>query len=127
MTASAFPNAQFDAVVLDAGQEVDPATGSFTVTLAVESAGADLLPGMSGTAWLGAGDARQAVLLPDSAVVESAGIYLGFVKVGPEAFETRTLKLGSRSDLAWEVLDGVRAGERVVTDGTYALRSLAGR
>ncbi len=127
VTASAFPNAQFDAVVLDAGQEVDPATGSFTVTLAVESAGADLLPGMSGTAWLGAGDARQAVLLPDSAVVESAGIYLGFVKVGPEAFETRTLKLGSRSDLAWEVLDGVRAGERVVTDGTYALRSLAGR
>jgi len=127
VTALAVSNAQFDAVVLDAGQEVDPATGSFTVTLAVESAGAGLLPGMSGTAWLGAGDARQAVLLPDSAVVESAGIYLGFVKVGPEAFETRTLKLGARSDRVWEVLDGVRAGERVVTDGTYALRSLAGR
>lgn len=129
VTASALPDAQFDAVVLDAGQEVDPATGSFTVTLAVESTGegAGLRPGMSGTAWLGAGDARPALLLPDSAVVESAGIYLGFVKVGPEAFETRTLKLGSRSDRVWEVLDGVRAGERVVTDGTYALRSLTGR
>jgi multidrug efflux pump subunit AcrA (membrane-fusion protein) len=82
---------------------------------------------MSGTAWLGAGDARPAVVLPDSAVVESAGTYLAFVKVGPEAFEARTLKVGARSDAVWEILDGVRAGERVVTDGTYALRSLAGR
>lgn len=129
VTASALPDAQFDAVVLDAGQEADPATGSFTVTLAVESTGegAGLRPGMSGTAWLGAGDARPALLLPDSAVVESDGIYLGFVKVGPEAFETRTLRLGARSDRVWEVIDGVRAGERVVTDGTYALRSLTGR
>jgi len=129
VTATAVPNGEFDAVVLDAGQEVDPATGSLTVTLAVPSNGenAGLRPGMSGTAWLGAGDARPAVVLPDSAVVESAGTYLAFVKVGPEAFEARTLKVGARSDAVWEILDGVRAGERVVTDGTYALRSLAGR
>ena len=52
---------------------------------------------------------------------------LGFVKVGPEQFELRELRLGARSGRSWEVLDGLKAGERAVVDGTYALRSLAGR
>lgn len=125
--AAAFPDKTLAATILDAGQEADPATGMFTVTLAVDPAGLNLHPGMAATAWLAAGPARGALVLPDAAAVDSNGLSLGFVKVGPEQFELRELKLGARSGDAWEVLSGLKSGERVVTDGTYTLRSIAGR
>ena len=127
VVSTAFPDASLSAIILDAGQEADPATGSFTVTLAVDAAGLDLHPGMSATAWLVQGPARDALVVPDAAVVDSNGLMIGFIKVGPEQFELRELKLGTRSNESWEVFSGLKAGERVVIDGTYTLRSLAGR
>ncbi len=125
--STAWPGVPLPAVILDAGQEADPATGTLTVTLAVDALGHDLHPGMSGTAWLGRGPTRDALVVPDAAVIDSNGIPIGFVKVGPEQFEMRELRLGARSGDEWSVIAGLGVGERVVLDGTYTLRSLAGR
>ena len=67
------------------------------------------------------------IVVPETAVVDANGAALAFVKTGPETFEARELDLGGRAGGTVEVLSGIRAGERVVTDGTHALRSLAGR
>lgn len=125
--ATALPDSPFPAILLDGGQEADPATAALTVTLAVDAPALDLRPGMSATAWLGRGPIRDVLVVPDAAVVESNGMRIGFVKVGPEQFALRELRLGGRSGAYWEVLEGVSVGERIVIDGTYALRSLAGR
>lgn len=132
IVAAAFPDTPLTGVILDAGQEANPATASLTVTLAVdvsavESAGLDLHPGMSATAWLGRGPVRDVLTVPDAAVVDSNGMILGFIKVSPEQFELRELRLGARSGQNWEVLSGLQVGERAVVEGTYTLRSLAGR
>lgn len=82
---------------------------------------------MAATAWIGAGPIREVLTVPDDAVVESGGVTLVFVKVGPERFEAREVRLGARSGHAREVLAGLRPSERVVVAGTYALRSIAGR
>jgi hypothetical protein len=54
-----------------------------------------------------------------------------FVKVGPESFAMRPVRVGGRAGVGpaapREVLLGLSAGDRVVTVGTYPLRSLAGR
>lgn len=126
VTAPATPGASYPAVVLDAGQEADPATGTVTVTLAVEGA-PSVLPGMSATAWVGRGSVRDALVVPPAAVLDSEGMPLAFVKTGPERFEARELRVGARADGQVEVLGGLRPGERVVTAGTYPLRSMAGR
>ncbi|MFN7143027.1 MAG: efflux RND transporter periplasmic adaptor subunit, partial [Myxococcota bacterium] len=127
VTPSAAPDRALTATVLDAGQEADPATGSVTVTLAVEAGDLGLRPGMGATARIGRGPARDALVAPVSAVVDSNGVHLAFVKTGPERFEAREVRLGGRAAGAWEILGGLAPGERVVTDGTYTLRSLAGR
>ncbi|MDP2317193.1 MAG: efflux RND transporter periplasmic adaptor subunit [Pseudomonadota bacterium] len=127
VTPSAAPGRSLSAVVLDAGQEADPATGMVTITLAVEAGDLGLRPGMGATAWIGRGATRDALVVPAAAVVDSNGARLAFVKTGPEAFEARDLRLGGRSGGSWEVLGGLAPGERVVVDGTYTLRSMAGR
>lgn len=121
------PERPLPAVVLDAGQEVDPTTGLLRVTLAVEGADPGLRPGMGVRAWIAQGEPRLALVVPDSAVVDAGGSTLAFVKTGPETFATREIALGARVPEGWEVRAGVAAGERVVTDGTYALKSIAGR
>ncbi|MFZ5481983.1 MAG: efflux RND transporter periplasmic adaptor subunit [Myxococcota bacterium] len=127
VTSPALPGRLFDAVVIDAGQEVDPLTGHVTLTMTVSSTDPALRPGMSATAFIDAGATRDAVVVPDAAVVESAGETLVFVKTGPEAFAMRPVRLGGRAGERWEVEAGLSPGERVVVQGTYALRSLAGR
>lgn len=127
VTPSAVRGRELAGVVLDPGQEADPATGMVTITLAVEAGDLGLRPGMSATAWVGRGPARDALVVPSAAIVESNGTRLAFVKTGPETFEARELRLGGRAAGSWEVLGGLVAGERIVVDGTYSLRSMAGR
>jgi cobalt-zinc-cadmium efflux system membrane fusion protein len=127
VSAAAAPGRFLSATVLDAGQEADPATGSVTVTLAVDDAGLGLLPGMGATAWIGRGAARDALVAPAAAILDADGIALAFVKTGPESFEARELRIGARAGPEVEVLAGLAPGDRIVTEGVYALRSLAGR
>jgi cobalt-zinc-cadmium efflux system membrane fusion protein len=121
------PDRPLDAVVLDAGQEVDPTTGLLRVTLAVEGGGESLRPGMGVEAWIARGEPRLGLVVPDGAVVDSGGAALSFVRTGPESFAVREIALGARVPEGWEVRAGLAAGERVVIDGTYALKSIAGR
>jgi RND family efflux transporter MFP subunit len=115
------------ATVLDPGLEADPASGTLRVVLAVGEPVDWLVPGMSVTASIETGTRRDALTVPDGAVVDSAGESLVFVKTAPERFEVRPIRAGGLSGARREVLVGLAPGERVVVDGTYALRSLAGR
>jgi RND family efflux transporter MFP subunit len=125
--SSAAPDVVLSATVLDAGQEADPSTGMLTATLAVDGEGLGLRPGMGATAWIGRGAARDALVVPDSALVESNGETLVFVKTGPESFRAEPVSLGERSAGVWEVRGGLAPGERVVTEGSAALRGTVGR
>jgi membrane fusion protein, heavy metal efflux system len=46
-----------------------------------------------------------------------------FVQREPGAFEARTVKLGNEEGDVVRVLEGVKAGEQVVTKGSFALKS----
>lgn len=121
------PGVLLSARVLDPGLEADSRTGTLVITLALDEAVPGLVPGMSVTASIVSGDPHDALTIPDSAVVDSGGESLVFVKTGPETFATRPVRLGERSADQREILEGIAAGERVVVQGTYPLRSLAGR
>ncbi len=126
VVTAATPETPRDAVVLDPGQQVDPATGTVTVTLALPDAGPSL-PGGGVTAWITHGTPREALVVPTAAVLEHDGAPFVFVKTAPESFAARPVRLGARSGTSWEVLGGVAPGERVVTAGSGPLRALAGR
>jgi RND family efflux transporter MFP subunit len=66
---------------------------------------------------------QMALSLPAEAVqwVESQPIV--FVRCCEDEFETRVVRLGARHNGQWEVLEGVKAGEDVVTSGGHVLKS----
>ena len=65
---------------------------------------------------------RHALAIPDSAIVDDAGRAIAYVMIEGEAFERRPIRLGVRSNGWTEVLEGIAAGEHVVTRGAYEIK-----
>jgi len=61
--------------------------------------------------------------LPESAVLDSGKRKLVFVDRGEGYFEPREVKLGIKTDDGFEVLEGLKEGERVVTSANFLIDS----
>lgn len=81
--------------------------------------------GMTLNLWVDGRRVENALQIPISAIVDENGVSTVYVMVEGETFQKRPVRLGLTDGVLVEVLDGVRAGERVVTRGAYAVR-LAG-
>ena len=66
-------------------------------------------------------DAPEVLAIPRSAVLWPGGTPRVFVRRAPDAYERREVKLGRSGDALWEVLDGVKEGEQVVTSASVLL------
>jgi multidrug efflux pump subunit AcrA (membrane-fusion protein) len=75
-----------------------------------------------------AGEPRQALSVPESAVIDINTISYVFVQTGGETFDKRRVEAGGRDGDHIEIRAGVRAGERVVSRGGFDvhLATLAG-
>jgi membrane fusion protein, copper/silver efflux system len=69
----------------------------------------------------GGSDASPTLAVPASAVIDSGERQVVLVAKGAGRFEPRPVKLGRRGEGYVEVLDGVSAGEEVVTSATFLI------
>lgn len=65
----------------------------------------------------------QVLAVPKSAVVREQGETFVFVFDGGETFVRRPVVLGAEGADFYEVISGIKEGERVVTEGVYQLRT----
>ncbi|MFN4319972.1 MAG: hypothetical protein ACK4FY_05850, partial [Aquificaceae bacterium] len=63
--------------------------------------------------------------VPEEAVVDTGRRKVVFVEKGPGLYEPRNVKLGRKAQGYYEVLGGLREGERVVVRGNFLLDSEA--
>ena len=61
-------------------------------------------------------------VIPEAAVIDDAGRPVVFVQRAGETFVRRPVKLGVHNGGQVAVLEGIRAGDRVVTKGAYLIR-----
>jgi len=99
-------------------------TETRTVKVRIELPNDDglLKPGLYGSVTLAAledKDARLAV--PDSAVIDSGTRQVVLVQRGEGRFEPHVVKLGRQADGYWEVLEGLAAGDEVVTRANFLI------
>ncbi|MDA1261066.1 MAG: efflux RND transporter periplasmic adaptor subunit, partial [Planctomycetota bacterium] len=75
--------------------------------------------------WVASEAPRMALAVPESALVDEDGLSVAFVQISGEVFERRVVQTGVRDGEWVELRSGVRAGERVVTDGAYVIRLIS--
>ncbi len=110
-----------DVEVLGSGGAIDPQTRTIPVAFEV-SGRSDLIVGMTVAGRVLAGEQREAPVIPVRSVVDDAGQNVVYVLVDGETFERRVVRLGASLGDRVEVVSGVEAGERVVSDGAYLVR-----
>jgi len=81
----------------------------------------ELKPGLRATAQILLPGEVEGMLLPDSAVVDDAGVSVVYIQLEGETFSRRVVGVKHRQgDLV--LVEGVLPGERVVTVGGAAIR-----
>jgi membrane fusion protein (multidrug efflux system) len=125
-------------VVLDDGSElprkgkllfsdvtVDPTSGQVTLRAEVPNPDNALLPGQYVRVRLTQAELPAGILLPQQAVTRGGQQGDTVLVVGADNKpQQRTVKIGSQQGADWVVLDGLKAGERVVVDGFQKLQML---
>jgi cobalt-zinc-cadmium efflux system membrane fusion protein len=104
------------------GRVVDPQSRTVPVIFEVDNKAGKLRIGNFTKTVIATGPPRKALAIPDAAIVEDGGRSVAYVMVEGESFERRPLRLGIRANGWSEVLEGVVAGERVVTKGAYEIK-----
>lgn len=108
--------------LVDIGAVVNEQSRAVTVLFQVPNAERRLRVGMQANVRLDAGDAVQALIIPKEAVLEHEGKHIVYVLVSGEDFQRREILLGDEYGDTVAVLSGLKAGERVVTQGAYQMR-----
>ncbi|HLG87526.1 MAG TPA: efflux RND transporter periplasmic adaptor subunit [Alphaproteobacteria bacterium] len=114
----AFPDRVFKAKLSYVGATVDDTTRRVTVRAEVENPDLALKPEMFGSFRIFTSDATNAVGVPESAVVYEGDTAHVWVARDDGLVALRLIRTGRTMDGVVEVLDGLKAGEKVVTKGT---------
>jgi RND family efflux transporter MFP subunit len=104
--------------------QVDPATGTVAVILEVVKSIGFPLGSLVTAEILLPGGASSGVVVPASAIVDDAGTPVIYVQLEGESFERRAVRIVARQ-AGFVQVDGVNAGERVVTTGGNDIRRAA--
>jgi RND family efflux transporter MFP subunit len=108
---------------------VDPATRTAKVRVEVSNPGMELRLGMYVTLAFQSGSGERTTVVPREAVQAIGERSVVYVPLEGDdgRFAERPVRLGSAIGDAVQVLDGVKPGDRVVTAGSFFLRSEAAR
>ena len=129
VTIASMPGRTLKGSVAYIDPRVDAATRTAKVRVEVPNRGGDLRLGMFVTVSFETGAAERIIVVPRAAVQTLGDRAVVYIPVNGEEgkFIERTVKLGAPIGEFVPVLDGLKAGDRVVTDGSFFLRAEATR
>ena len=70
---------------------------------------------------------KGAVAVPEKSIIDEDYARYVFVQHGAESFEKRAVRTGTRSGGLVEIVEGLHAGEKIVTRGAYAVKLASAR
>ena len=111
--------------IIFVNREVAAGTGTIQLAAAFPNKDAILRPGGFGRVRVQTGTTKNAMLIPQPAVIEVQSQYQVMV-VGPENKATiRPVKVGDRVGQNWIITEGLKPGERVVVEGMQRVQTVA--
>jgi membrane fusion protein (multidrug efflux system) len=119
--SDAWPGTVFEGIVADVDSRVDPATRAIRVRAEIPNPDGRLRPGMLLRVSVVL-PSRQALVLPELAVQQEGDQSSVFRVVAGDKVEQVPVQLGTRRAGKVEIVSGIRAGDRIVLEGTVKLR-----
>lgn len=121
--ALAYPGEKFHGKVVLVGNQVESGSRTVEVRIAVDNADGRLKPGMFADVEIVTTILANVLLIPDGALQTEGADQIVFVALDGNTFERRVVKLGWEQTGRVQILSGVQAGENIVTDGSFILKS----
>ncbi len=122
VTLASYPGETFKGRVVYIYPYLSTETRTVKVRMEFPNPDGKLKPGMYGNVEIRIKAGRKPAI-PQEAVLDSGIRKLVFIDRGEGMYEPREVKLGPRLDNYYEILDGVKAGDRVVTSANFLIDS----
>ena len=103
--------------------EIDPTTRTARARVALTNPDGVLRANMFARAQIALGRARATVMVPAAAIQRARGVAFVFVRLAPDQFEARRVRIGLVEGDQVELTEGVAAGEEVATRGAFLLKT----
>jgi membrane fusion protein (multidrug efflux system) len=111
--------------IIYVNRQVGTQTGTIQMAAAFPNPGAVLRPGGFGRVRIKTGDNKNALLVPQSAVMEVQSEYQLAVLTSDNKAVFRSVKVGDRVGPNWIITEGLKPGERVVVEGIQKVQTAA--
>jgi RND family efflux transporter MFP subunit len=118
-----YPNTVFHGTIARVANAVEVDTRTFEVRVEVDNRNGKLKPGMFADLEIVTEALHDALLIDDAALQTEGEEQVAFVSLDSNRFEKRLVKVGLEEDGRVQVLSGIKPGERVVTEGSFTLKS----
>lgn len=111
--------------VIFVNREITAGTGTIQLAAAFPNKEAILRPGGFGRVRLQTGAIKNALLIPQPAVIEVQSQYQTIVVGADNKATIRPIKVGDRLGPNWIITEGLKPGERVVVEGIQKVQAFA--
>ena len=122
ITVKAYPGRSFEGRVAFVYPTVQPETRTGTVRIELPNPRGELKADMYASVELESQASGSKVLaVPDSAVIDNGARQVVLIERGEGRFEPRPVKVRAKADGYTEIVEGVRAGDRVVVSANFLI------
>ncbi len=122
-TVLAYPDEKFRGKVTRIGDRVEPESRTLELRIETRNDDGRLKAGMFADVEITTSVAHDVLVIPDAALQRIDEDQVVFVPLDANRFEKRVVKLGNAQGSMLQVLSGVKSGEKVVTAGSFILKS----
>jgi multidrug efflux pump subunit AcrA (membrane-fusion protein) len=119
----AYPGEAFGGKIGRIGTVVEREARTIEARIEVDNSDGRLKPGMFATVDIVVGRLDHVLVVPSSAIQREADTESVFVSVDADHFEKRTVRTGLKQELSVQILEGLKEGEPIVSEGGFIIKS----
>ena len=123
VTVPAYPGRQFEGKVTWIADVLDEKTRTLKIRIDLSNADRLLKPGSFARVTVTSSDPQDALLVPTDAIQQQGNETIVFVDEGNGLFKRQVVQVGARTRDAAAIVGGLQEGQKVVTNGAFALLS----
>jgi multidrug efflux pump subunit AcrA (membrane-fusion protein) len=119
----AYPGETFRGKIVRIGNQVEAQSRTLEVRIEVNNADGRLKPGMFADVEITTTILWDTIVIPDTALQTDEESQIVFVALDENKFQKRVVKLGMEQHGRVQVIEGLKVGEKLVTEGSFILKS----